>query len=63
MSTLRESGRSYRSLAFLGVTAAAMLTAPLGAQHLLLPMDDAQQNHLKAYGITFNALKAGFKAE
>jgi hypothetical protein len=33
------------------------------AQHLLVPMDDAQQNHLKAYGLTFNALKAGDKAE
>ncbi len=63
MSTLMKSGRTCRSLAFLGLTAAAMVTAPLGAQHLLLPMDDAQQNHLKAYGITFNALKAGFKAE
>jgi hypothetical protein len=34
-----------------------------GAQHLLVPMDDAQQNHLKAYGLTFNALKAGNRAE
>src|SRR5438552_7556369 len=33
------------------------------AQHLLLPMDDAQQNHLKAYGLTYNALKAGMRAE
>jgi hypothetical protein len=33
------------------------------AQNLLVPMDDAQQNHLKAYGLTFNALKAGNRAE
>jgi hypothetical protein len=33
------------------------------AQHLLVPMDDAQTNHLKAYGITFNALRDGNKAE
>ena len=33
------------------------------AQRLLLPMDDAQQNHLKAYGITYNAIKAGTSAE
>lgn len=33
------------------------------AQRLLVPMDDAQQNHLKSYGLTFNALKAGMKAE
>jgi hypothetical protein len=33
------------------------------AQQLLVPMDDQQQNHLKAYGLTFAALKAGMKAE
>ncbi len=33
------------------------------AQHLLVPMDDAQQNHLKAYGLTYNALKAGIRGE
>ena len=37
--------------------------AAADAQHLLVPMDDAQQNHLKAYGLTFNALKAGDRAE
>lgn len=37
--------------------------ASLHAQHLLVPMDDAQQNHLKAYGLTYTALKAGMKAE
>jgi len=30
---------------------------------LLLPMDDAQGNHLKAYGVTFRALKRGGRAE
>ena len=34
-----------------------------GAQWLLVPMDDDQQNHLKAYGLAFGALKAGLKAE
>ena len=33
------------------------------AQNLLIPMDDAQRNHLKAYGVTFLALKSGQKAE
>ena len=44
---------------------ATLLVAASGAraQHLLVPMDDAQQNHLKAYGLTFNALKAGNRAE
>ena len=34
-----------------------------GAQHLLLPMDDAQRNHLKAYGVTFGVLQDGSRAE
>jgi hypothetical protein len=47
-----------------GLTIALALTASAAeAQRLLIPMDDAQQNHLKAYGITFSALKAGMKAE
>ena len=33
------------------------------AQNLLVPMDDAQRNHLKAYGVAFLALKTGQKAE
>lgn len=36
---------------------------PLVAQQLLLPMDDAQRNHLKAYGVAFQALKGGQKVE
>src|SRR5260370_36177406 len=35
----------------------------LDAQRLLIPMDDEQQNHLKAYGLTYNAIKANQKAE
>src|SRR3989442_7972408 len=30
---------------------------------LLIPMDDAQSDHLKAYGLTYGALQAGHKAE
>ncbi len=33
------------------------------AQHLLVPMDDSQTNDLKAYGLTYNALRDGIKAE
>ncbi|MCC7001937.1 MAG: hypothetical protein IT357_07255 [Gemmatimonadaceae bacterium] len=33
------------------------------AQHLLVPMDDAQANHLKAYGVTFTALVDGVRSE
>jgi hypothetical protein len=50
--------RSFCLAALLGVTAAAA-----GAQHLLVPMDDAQENHLKAYGLTFGALTDGVRGE
>jgi len=36
---------------------------PARGQRLLVPMDDAQQDHLKAYGITYNALKDGLSGE
>ena len=41
----------------------AVAPAAARAQHLLVPMDDDQGNHLKAYGLTFNALKDGARAE
>ena len=47
----------------LALASLAIFASTAGAQHLLVPMDDAQQNHLKAYGLTFNALKAGNRAE
>ncbi len=47
------------------VLAALLAWAPVTAraQHLLVPMDDAQSNHLKAYGLTYNALHDGAKGE
>jgi hypothetical protein len=46
------------------VLSLAAVAAPAArAQHLLVPMDDAQQNHLKAYGLTYNALRDGAKGE
>ena len=48
------------------VFAVAFMTATarvLPAQHLLIPMDDRQTNHLKAYGLIFNALRDGHKSE
>src|SRR5688572_8697794 len=32
-------------------------SAPLIASHILIPMDDSQKNHLKAYGLAYWALK------
>jgi hypothetical protein len=33
------------------------------AAQLLIPMDDRQDNHLKAYGLTYRIVQAGIKAE
>ncbi|MEY4609105.1 MAG: hypothetical protein RL625_1322 [Gemmatimonadota bacterium] len=52
--------RMARRLIALALMAIAM---PARAQHLLLPMDDAQANHLKAYGVTFGALRDGVRSE
>ena len=43
--------------------AAALIAPAARAQHLLVPMDDAQANHLKAYGVTFTALVDGVRSE
>jgi len=47
----------------LSVLAVATMSVAANAQRLLVPMDDSQQNHLKAYGLTYNAIKAGASAE
>jgi hypothetical protein len=47
------------SLAFLLLLAAA----PARGQYLLVPMDEAQTQHLRAYGLTYHALAEGATAE
>jgi len=46
-------------------TVVALVASPAiaGAQRLLIPMDDGQTNHLKAYGLTYSAIKVGMQAE
>ena len=63
-STRRRRWPVCQATALIAV-ALVVIAAParVAAQHLLVPMDDAQRNHLKAYGLTFNALKEGNKAE
>ena len=51
------------SLTLLAVAAAVVSAPEARAQHLLVPMDDVQRNHLKAYGVTYSALKNSQKAE
>ncbi len=41
----------------------ALLAAPIEAQWLLVPMDRAQQNHLRAYGLTYWTLEQQEKGE
>ena len=50
---------------FWRVAVAILLCFPgvARAQHVLVPMDDEQSNHLKAYGLTYAALLAGGRAE
>lgn len=33
------------------------------ANHILIPMDNTQSNHLKAYGVAYNALKKGYEIQ
>lgn len=40
-----------------------LMTQPLFAAFLLIPMDETQKDHLKAYGITYWTLKNGLSAE
>jgi hypothetical protein len=57
---MRIGGRRLAALAavLLGTLALPCLA---GAEYLLVPMDLAQSNHLKAYGHAFAALRAGEK--
>jgi hypothetical protein len=57
-------GTKTRIVASLLLVAAA-LSAPVtaSAQHILVPMDRTQPNHLKAYGLTYWSLTQGMKAE
>ncbi|HEY7876783.1 MAG TPA: hypothetical protein VIC55_01080, partial [Gemmatimonadaceae bacterium] len=52
-----------RLITYLAAAALALAPAAARAQHLLVPMDDDQTNHLKAYGLTYNALKDGARGE
>jgi hypothetical protein len=40
-----------------------LAVSPASGQYLLVPMDEAQTNHLKAYGLTYHTLALGATAE
>jgi hypothetical protein len=57
-----------KGLARLSIAGAALATlwltpVPAWSQHLLVPMDRSQTNHLKAYGLTYWTLQQGATAE
>ena len=49
--------------ALLSILIMALAAAPASAQQLLVPMDVAQQQHLKAYGLTYWVLQQRLTAE
>ena len=51
------------SVLFCALVVMAWVPRALDAQLLLVPMDRTQQNHLKAYGLTYWVLEAGYKGE
>jgi len=53
----------WGALAVLAVHVPSALVSSAHAQSLLVPMDDAQRNHLKAYGLAFQAIKTSQRAE
>ncbi|MYF62047.1 MAG: asparagine synthetase B, partial [Gammaproteobacteria bacterium] len=63
---MNDSSRSRAGRCLARTTLlAALLLAPaaLPAQHLLVPMDHDQDDHLKAYGLTYWSLERGATAE
>ncbi|HEU5304885.1 MAG TPA: hypothetical protein VFU40_09605 [Gemmatimonadales bacterium] len=55
---------SHACAGLLALSPARVLARPWStAPWLLVPMDDAQSDHLKAYGLTYRALKRGTRAE
>lgn len=51
------------ALAGLRALGAERLPGSFHADWLLIPMDDAQSDHLKAYGVTYRAVRRGVRAE
>ena len=60
-SFIKHSGAALAAVSPLGTVAMRYLGE--AAPWLLIPMDDTQDDHLKAYGVTFRALERGAKCE
>jgi len=59
----RSRGLGALARALVALLAIAALASNARAQRLLVPMDDQQTNHLKAYGLAYRALVDGLQAE
>jgi hypothetical protein len=55
-----QVGKLSRKLLLLALF---LFVSRANASYLLLPMDEAQKNHLKAYGITFWSLQKGWETD
>ncbi len=66
MNTKREDNTMLKSLynrVVLSIVLFLVTIPAVMADGLLIPMDLTQSNHLRAYGITYNAIAAGASAE
>lgn len=54
---------AFRNVLRCTVAALAFAAAPAPAQDLLIPMDESQTDHLRAYGVVYRALAAGVEVD
>ncbi len=54
---------NMKKFVFTVLIAVLILVTPVMSVSLLIPMDESQTDHLKAYGVIFKALDLGYKAQ
>ena len=60
---LKETQKSLKMGKIAAFLIAFIISIPASANMMLIPMDDNQTNHLKAYGIAYFVLEEGVEAE
>ena len=64
MTVISTTNRPHSRLRILfALVCLCFSLVPARATKLLIPMDGSQQNHLKAYGLAFQAIKSSQRAE
>jgi hypothetical protein len=56
-------GQDWKRLVCIGLLSVCIAVSNLRASQLLIPMDDNQSNHLKAYGLAFWLLEQDVEIE